>query len=79
MFKDFGKVLRQARVLAYLAAFLLAGLLWGFLETFLFWHLEDLGASKFLMGVSLAVGTLAGLPLTVFSRYTLCTCYLLKF
>ena len=65
---EIGKVLRQARVLAYLAAFLLAGLLWGFLETFLFWHLEDLGASKFLMGISLAVGTLAGLPLTVFSR-----------
>ena len=68
VFKDFGKVLRQSKVLIYLAAFLFAGLLWGFLETFLFWHLEDLGASKFLMGISLAVGTLAGLPLTVFSR-----------
>ena len=38
------------------------------LENFLFWHLEDLGASKFLMGVSLAIGTLAGLPLTMFSK-----------
>ena len=42
VFKDFGKVLRQSRVLIYLGAFLLAGLLWGFLETFLFWHLCNL-------------------------------------
>ncbi len=68
MFKDVGKVLKQARVLIYLSAFLLSGLLWGFLETFLFWRMEDLGATKFFMGVTLAVGTLAGLPLTIFSR-----------
>jgi hypothetical protein len=69
VFKDFSKVLLQPRVLIYLGAFLLAGMLWGFLETFLFWHMEDLGATKFLMGISLAVGTLAGLPLTIFSRW----------
>jgi hypothetical protein len=53
--------------LAFLVAFLISGILWGFLENFLFWLLEDLGSTKFLMGMSLAVGTLAGLPLTVFS------------
>lgn len=58
----------KVEVLAFLAAFLMAGTLWGYLENFLFWHLEDLGATKFLMGMSLAVGTLAGVPLTLFSK-----------
>jgi len=59
--------MRKTEVLAFLAAFLVSGILWGFLENFLFWLLEDLGSTKFLMGMSLAVGTLAGLPLTIFS------------
>ena len=46
----------------------MAGIMWGYLENFLFWHLEDLGATKFLMGISLAVGTVAGVPLTIFSK-----------
>ena len=68
VFKDLSKVLLRVQVLIYLFAFMVAGLLWGFLETFLFWYMEDLGATKFLMGISLAVGTLAGVPLTIFSR-----------
>ena len=32
-------------------------------------YLEDLGASKLLMGASLAVGTAAGVPVTLFSRW----------
>ena len=58
----------QVEVLAFLGAFLMAGILWGYLENFLFWHLEDLGATKFLMGISLAIGTLAGVPITIFSK-----------
>lgn len=58
----------KIEILAFLSAFLVAGILWGYLENFLFWHLEDLGATKFLMGMSLAVGTLAGLPITMFSK-----------
>ena len=57
----------KTEVLAFLFAFLMAGIMWGYLENFLFWHLEDLGATKFLMGISLAVGTIAGVPLTMFS------------
>ena len=58
----------HVEVLAFLCAFLMAGILWGYLENFLFWHLEDLGITKFLMGISLAVGTLAGVPITMFSK-----------
>ncbi len=62
------QVLRRLDVLAFLTAFLLAGLLWGLMETYLFWFMEDLGASKLLMGGSLAVGTIAGVPISIFSK-----------
>jgi MFS family permease len=65
---NLGHTMCKVEMLAFLAAFLMAGVLWGYLENFLFWHLEDLGATKFLMGISLAIGTLAGVPLTMFSK-----------
>ena len=34
---------------------------------FLFWFLEDLGASKLMMGGSLAVGMITSLPFLIFS------------
>ena len=71
VFKQVGRVVCRPRVLAFLLAFACAGVLWGCMETFLFWHLEDLGASKLLMGLSLAVGTVAGVPLTIFSSQIL--------
>ena len=60
-------IMKKAEVMTFLVAFLVSGALWGFLENFLFWLLEDLGSTKFLMGMSQAVGTLATLPLTIFS------------
>ena len=71
VFKQVGSVVCRPRVLAFLLAFMCAGVLWGCMETFLFWHLEDLGATKLLMGLSLAVGTVAGVPLTIFSSQIL--------
>ena len=65
--KNVWQVMKKAEVLTFLIAFLVTGALWGFLENFLFWLLEDLGSTKFLMGMSQAVGTLATLPLTIFS------------
>lgn len=44
------------------------GVFWGFLDNYLFWYLEDLGASKLLMGISVAFGTLAGILLNVTTK-----------
>ena len=44
-----------------------AGTAWGFIENFLFWLLQDLGASRSLMGVTVTVGGIAGIPLLVLS------------
>ena len=65
------KVICRLDVISYFVAFLIAGVMWGFLESFLFWYMEDLGASKFLLGMSLGIGTLAGVPLTIFSHLLL--------
>ena len=33
-----------------------AGTFWGYIEGFLFWYLDDLNASRFVMGWTVAVG-----------------------
>ena len=53
----------------FLVAFFICGSVWGFLESYLFWFLEDLGSTKLTMGLSLAVGTIAGVPLTIGSAF----------
>jgi hypothetical protein len=73
IFKNIRNVICRINVLSYLIVFLFAGIMWGFLETFLFWYLEDLGATKFLLGISLGIGTLLGIPLTIFSHLLLKT------
>ena len=40
VFKQVGRVVCRPRVLAFLFAFMSAGVFWGCMETFLFWHLE---------------------------------------
>ena len=69
IFKDLIPTLCKVTVIMNLFAFFSAGFMWGFLETFLFWFLEDLGASKLLMGLSTAVATLTGLPITIYSHF----------
>ncbi|XP_033209800.1 uncharacterized protein LOC117168332 [Belonocnema kinseyi] len=51
----------------YLAIRVFIGTAWGYIESFLFWFLQDLGASQSLMGVTITVSGLAGLPLLVLS------------
>ena len=67
LFKNVGKLLVKPHILIFLVMFFLAGSIWGFLESYLFWFLEDLGSTKLTMGVNLAVGTVAGIPLTIAS------------
>jgi len=45
----------------------LSGTAWGYIESFLFWLLQDLGASRTLMGLTITVGGIAGVPLLVLS------------
>ena len=57
----------RPHIFMFLIIFFMCGSIWGFLESYLFWFLEDLGSTKLTMGISLAVGTIAGIPLTIAS------------
>lgn len=50
-----------------LILFFFAGIAWGYLESFLFWLIQDLGGSRSLMGITITVGGIAGIPLLVLS------------
>lgn len=58
---------RQTECIMTLKTMTLAGTVWGYIESFLFWLLEDLGASRSLMGITITVGGIAGIPLLVLS------------
>ncbi len=70
VFKKAARVLFRFDVLTFLLAFGICGMLWGFLENYLFWYLEDMGSTKLLMGLSLAVGT---------SSHNYCTVHMTSF
>ncbi|XP_045495016.1 major facilitator superfamily domain-containing protein 6-A-like [Colias croceus] len=65
--KDVITVFKSFEILALLIACVVMGTAWGYLESFLFWFLQDLGASQSLMGITITVGGVAGLPLLVLS------------
>ncbi|KAK4306271.1 hypothetical protein Pmani_021893 [Petrolisthes manimaculis] len=66
--KDVKVLLRNPEVLTLLMVMLITGVFFGLLDTFLFWLLQDLGAKKSLMGITVTVGTVAGIPILVASK-----------
>lgn len=38
------------------------GMMWGYIETFLFWYLLDFDTPKYVLGLTITVGSLSGLP-----------------
>ena len=41
----------------------------GYVDTFLFWILEEIGASKKVLGISVMLGSLFGIPFVLGSSY----------
>ncbi|XP_076043988.1 uncharacterized protein LOC143027029 isoform X2 [Oratosquilla oratoria] len=63
--KNIWLFLQDPEVIMLLLSMFLAGAFFGFLEAFLFWFLGDLGASKYLMGLTVTVGAVAALPFLI--------------
>lgn len=63
---DVKSVIKVELVSLFVAAFLL-GAAWGYIESYLFWLLDDLGGTKSLMGLTITVGGILGIPLLAFS------------
>ncbi|XP_045537535.1 uncharacterized protein LOC106717587 [Papilio machaon] len=67
LLEDVISVFRNIEIVALFIACFIMGTAWGYIESFLFWLLQDLGASRSLMGITITVGGIAGLPLLVLS------------
>ncbi|KZC05141.1 Major facilitator superfamily domain-containing protein 6-A, partial [Dufourea novaeangliae] len=65
--RDVFTVLRNIEVAALFIACFILGTAWGYIESFLFWLIQDLGGSRSLMGITITVGGIAGIPLLVLS------------
>lgn len=55
-------LLKSANVWIFLFSVFIMGSCWGFLESFLFIHLQKLDAPNYLLGLTVTVGAMVGLP-----------------
>lgn len=65
--KDFRSIVKKPEIITFLMVMLISGACFGVLDTFLFWLLQDMGAKKSLMGITVSVGTAAGIPILLVS------------
>ncbi|KAL6260225.1 hypothetical protein P5V15_007760 [Pogonomyrmex californicus] len=65
--RDVFTVLRNIETAALFLACFVLGTAWGYIESFLFWLIQDLGGSRSLMGITVTVGGIAGIPLLALS------------
>ncbi|XP_018349319.1 PREDICTED: uncharacterized protein LOC108752755 [Trachymyrmex septentrionalis] len=65
--RDVFIVLRNIETAVLFLACFVLGTAWGYIESFLFWLIQDLGGSRSLMGITVAVGGIAGIPLLALS------------
>ncbi|XP_042874834.1 major facilitator superfamily domain-containing protein 6-like isoform X2 [Penaeus japonicus] len=65
--KDFRSIIKRPEIVTFFMVMLISGACFGVLDTFLFWLLQDMGAKKSLMGITVSVGTAAGIPVLLVS------------
>jgi len=61
------EIIKNCEVVIFLIMMMFAGVFWGFIEGFLFWFLDDIGATKLEMGWTVTIGMVTSLPFLVFS------------
>lgn len=62
IFRDLVNIFKMANVIIFIIFLFLLGNLWGFIESFLFFYLKDLGAPNYLLGITVTVGTISSTP-----------------
>lgn len=55
-------ILRMPHVVLFIFFLFLLGNFWGFIESYVFLYLKELGASNYLLGVTVTVGTISSMP-----------------
>ncbi|KAK9505055.1 hypothetical protein O3M35_009205 [Rhynocoris fuscipes] len=62
LMKDLIKLIRMPHVIMFIIFLFILGNCWGFIESYLFLYLKELGASNYLLGITVSVGTLSSIP-----------------
>lgn len=62
IFRDLMNIFKMATVVIFIIFLFILGNLWGFIESFLFFYLKDLGAPNYLLGITVTVGTFSSMP-----------------
>ncbi|XP_063219814.1 uncharacterized protein LOC134529542 [Bacillus rossius redtenbacheri] len=60
--RDLLRIMRLPHVTLFIIFLFLLGNFWGFIESFLFLYLKELGASNYLLGATITVGTISSIP-----------------
>uniref|UniRef100_U5EED9 Putative transporter n=1 Tax=Corethrella appendiculata TaxID=1370023 RepID=U5EED9_9DIPT len=62
VFKDLFNLLKMPHVIIFILFLFVLGNFWGFIESFLFLYLKELGAPNYLLGITITVGTVSSIP-----------------
>ncbi|XP_059480405.1 major facilitator superfamily domain-containing protein 6-like [Neocloeon triangulifer] len=62
LLRDVWRILKMPHVTVFIFFLFLLGNYWGYIESFLFLYLKELGAPNYLLGLTLTVGTLSSMP-----------------
>ncbi|CAH1964458.1 unnamed protein product [Acanthoscelides obtectus] len=62
IFSDLLRIFKMPHLIVFILFLFILGNLWGFIESFLFFYLRDLGAPTFLLGITVTVGTISSIP-----------------
>lgn len=59
---DLWNLLKMPHVICFILFLFVLGNFWGFIESFLFLYLKELGAPNYLLGITITVGTVSSIP-----------------
>ncbi|KAL9926502.1 uncharacterized protein LOC119635374 isoform X2 [Glossina fuscipes] len=62
VFRDLWNLLKMPHVITFIFFLFILGNFWGFIESFLFLYLKELGAPNYLLGITITVGTVSSIP-----------------
>lgn len=62
VFRDLFNLLKMPHVIIFILFLFVLGNYWGFIESFLFLYLKELGAPNYLLGITITVGTVSSIP-----------------
>ncbi|CAH0724604.1 unnamed protein product, partial [Brenthis ino] len=62
LLRDLVNIIKMPHIIIFIFFLFALGNFWGFIESYLFLYLKELGAPNFLLGITVTVGTLSSIP-----------------